>query len=203
MTKPVTEAAIVGGKFVACFCLVILSLFPTLVYYFALYSLGSPEGNIDTPGVTGSYLGLILLGGSGAGDLPFLLKAFPAKNWPPLGRTKWNRRLLTALGATGTSFGLDVGLAMNGTQYRDPFPLTVFAALGFVLELLVVEEQLFACREHEVRITIDALQHLVLEFHARGTPFPVPAIGRRSRRGMNSVNDAWQGIFGPPPQSAA
>jgi hypothetical protein len=106
--------------------------------------------------------------------LPFLLKAFPAQYGPPLGRTKWNRRLLTALGATGTSLGLDVGLAMDGAQYRDPFPLTVLAALGFVLELLVVEEQLFACREHEVRATIDAFQHLVLEFHAKRHSIPRP-----------------------------
>ena len=35
----------------------------TLIYYFSISRLGSPQGNIDTPGVVGSYLGLILLGG--------------------------------------------------------------------------------------------------------------------------------------------
>jgi len=38
-------------------------LLPTVIYYLALYKLGNPEGNIDTPGVIGSYLGLAFLGG--------------------------------------------------------------------------------------------------------------------------------------------
>lgn len=63
MTKPLSEAAIVLGKFLAAFMLVIISLAPTLIYYFALSYLGNPEGNIDTPGVMGSYIGMILLGG--------------------------------------------------------------------------------------------------------------------------------------------
>ncbi|CAN5421420.1 gliding motility-associated ABC transporter permease subunit GldF [soil metagenome] len=63
MTKPLTELDIVLGKFLASFALVIISLLPTLVYYFTLYSLGNPEGNIDTPGVIGSFIGMILLGG--------------------------------------------------------------------------------------------------------------------------------------------
>jgi ABC-2 type transport system permease protein len=53
---------IIFGKFLACFLLVILSLVPTIVYYFSVYALGNPAGNIDTPGVVGSYIGLILLG---------------------------------------------------------------------------------------------------------------------------------------------
>ncbi len=63
MTKPLRETDIILGKFLAAFLLVILSLIPTLIYYFTLYSLGSPKGNIDAPGVMGSYIGMILLGG--------------------------------------------------------------------------------------------------------------------------------------------
>jgi len=63
MTKPLTELDIVLGKFLAAFALVSLSLAPTLIYYFTLYQLGNPAGNIDTPGVIGSFIGLILLGG--------------------------------------------------------------------------------------------------------------------------------------------
>jgi ABC-2 type transport system permease protein len=63
LTKPVTEANIVMGKFLASFLLLIIALLPTLVYYISLYYLGSPEGNIDTPGVVGSFIGMILLGG--------------------------------------------------------------------------------------------------------------------------------------------
>jgi hypothetical protein len=57
-------------------------------------------------------------------------------------------------------------------KHRDALALAVLAAFGFVLELLVVEEKLFARCEHKVRATIDALQNLVLVFHWRGAPIP-------------------------------
>lgn len=63
LTKPLGDWDIILGKFLACFLLVIFSLLPTVVYYFSIYMLGNPEGNIDTPGVIGSYIGLTLLGG--------------------------------------------------------------------------------------------------------------------------------------------
>jgi ABC-2 type transport system permease protein len=40
----------------------VLALLPTLVYYYTLYELGNPKGNIDSAGVVGSYIGLVLLG---------------------------------------------------------------------------------------------------------------------------------------------
>jgi ABC-2 type transport system permease protein len=64
LTKPLTETDIVVGKFFASFCLVIISLVPTLIYYFSLSTLGNPPGNVDTPGVIGSFTGMILLGGA-------------------------------------------------------------------------------------------------------------------------------------------
>jgi ABC-2 type transport system permease protein len=62
-TLPFRDIEIVGGKFLAGFLLVIFSILPTIVYYFSLSYLGNPVGNIDTAGITGSYIGLILLGG--------------------------------------------------------------------------------------------------------------------------------------------
>jgi ABC-2 type transport system permease protein len=62
ITKPLSDWDIIAGKFLACFLLVMGALLPTLVYYFSVYRLGNPAGNIDTPGVTGSYIGLILMG---------------------------------------------------------------------------------------------------------------------------------------------
>lgn len=62
-TKPLTDWQIIMGKFMACFVLVIIALVPTVLYYFSVAALGSPVGNIDTPGVIGSYVGLVLLGG--------------------------------------------------------------------------------------------------------------------------------------------
>ena len=62
LTKTLSDWDIVLGKFFACFFLVILSLLPTVIYYFSVYTLGNPVGNIDSPGVMGSYTGLVLLG---------------------------------------------------------------------------------------------------------------------------------------------
>lgn len=63
LTKPLTDWDIILGKFLASFLLVLLSLVPTLIYYVSVYRLGNPPGNIDTPGVMGSYVGLVCLGG--------------------------------------------------------------------------------------------------------------------------------------------
>jgi ABC-2 type transport system permease protein len=61
LTKPLTDWDIVLGKFIACWLLVVVTLLPTLVYYFSLRQLGNPVGNIDTAAVLGSYLGLLFL----------------------------------------------------------------------------------------------------------------------------------------------
>lgn len=63
LTRPLTDWDIVFGKFLASWALVIFSILPTLIYYVSVYQLGNPTGNIDTPGIIGSYIGLILLGG--------------------------------------------------------------------------------------------------------------------------------------------
>ncbi len=62
-TRPISNWDIIMGKFFAGFFLVFFSILPTFLYYFSIYYLGNPVGNIDTAGVMGSYLGLLLLGG--------------------------------------------------------------------------------------------------------------------------------------------
>ena len=62
LTKPLTDWQIILGKFSANFTLVVFALAPTLIYYYSVYELGSPQGNIDTAAVIGSYIGLLLLG---------------------------------------------------------------------------------------------------------------------------------------------
>lgn len=64
LTKPLTDMSIIGAKFLAGFTLVLISLIPTLICYFTVYSLGDPVGNIDTGSVIGSYIGLFFLGGA-------------------------------------------------------------------------------------------------------------------------------------------
>jgi ABC-2 type transport system permease protein len=61
-TKPLTDWQIIWGKFLATFLLILLALLPTLLYYYSVYQLGNPKGNIDSAAVIGSYLCLLLLG---------------------------------------------------------------------------------------------------------------------------------------------
>ena len=63
LTRPLTDAQIILGKYLAAFTLVVFSLIPTLIYFYSVSQLGNPVGNLDVPGITGSYLGLVLLGG--------------------------------------------------------------------------------------------------------------------------------------------
>ncbi|MBX2970140.1 MAG: gliding motility-associated ABC transporter permease subunit GldF [Cyclobacteriaceae bacterium] len=63
LTRPLSDWDIILGKYLASFLLVVFSILPTLVYYFSVRALGDPVGNVDTSGVIGSYIGLILLGG--------------------------------------------------------------------------------------------------------------------------------------------
>lgn len=58
-TKPVHDAEIVIGKFLAAWSLIVFALLPTLVYYFTLTSLGQ----LDNGPVIGGYLGLVLMAG--------------------------------------------------------------------------------------------------------------------------------------------
>ena len=60
-TKPVTLWEILLGKYLASLCIILMALVPTLVYFFSIYALGNPKGNIDSAAVVGSYFGLILL----------------------------------------------------------------------------------------------------------------------------------------------
>lgn len=64
MTQPLTDLEIVLAKFFAGMILVIFSLLPTLIYFFSVYKLGFPPGNLDIGGMWGSYLGLLFLGSS-------------------------------------------------------------------------------------------------------------------------------------------
>ena len=61
LTKPISEFEIILAKFFASLTIVCLALLPTLVYFYSIYQLASPLGNIDSAGILGSYLGLFLL----------------------------------------------------------------------------------------------------------------------------------------------
>jgi ABC-2 type transport system permease protein len=61
LTKPLTNWQIVNGKFIGAFLLIIIALFPTLVYVFVISNYGSPAGSFDLGSTIGSYFGLLFL----------------------------------------------------------------------------------------------------------------------------------------------
>lgn len=61
LTKPLTDWHIVGGKYLAGLSLVVISLLPTLIYFYSVDYLAQPQGNIDHGAIWGSYIGLVLL----------------------------------------------------------------------------------------------------------------------------------------------
>jgi len=62
MTQPLTDLQVVLAKYFAGVVLVVISLLPTLVWFFSVYLLGLPPGNLDTGAIGGSYIGLLFLG---------------------------------------------------------------------------------------------------------------------------------------------
>lgn len=61
LTKPLTDTQLILGKYLACLLLALLALLPTGLYYYSVYALGNPVGNIDSASVAGSYIGLVFL----------------------------------------------------------------------------------------------------------------------------------------------
>jgi len=63
-TRPVTDFQIVFGKYLAGLVLILVSLIPTLLYFYTVYNLAYPIGNVDSGAAWGSYLGLLFIGGA-------------------------------------------------------------------------------------------------------------------------------------------
>ena len=61
LTKPLTDLQLVTAKFLAGLSLVVFSLLPTLIYFFSVYRLGLPPGNLDKGGTWGAFIGLFFL----------------------------------------------------------------------------------------------------------------------------------------------
>ena len=61
VTRPISELQIVFAKYFAGLSLVLFSLLPSLLYFYSVYQLGNPVGNIDTGGTWGSYIALFFL----------------------------------------------------------------------------------------------------------------------------------------------
>jgi ABC-2 type transport system permease protein len=63
LTKPISDLQLILGKYFAALLLALFALIPTLIYYYSVYELGNPQGNVDSAAVVGSYLGLVFLAG--------------------------------------------------------------------------------------------------------------------------------------------
>lgn len=64
VTRPIPDLHIILGKYLASLALVAFALLPTLLYYLTVYDLGAPQGNLDSGGIMGSYIGLFFLAAS-------------------------------------------------------------------------------------------------------------------------------------------
>jgi ABC-2 type transport system permease protein len=62
VTRPLSDWQILFGKYLACLFLIILSIVPTFIYFFSVWELGMPKGNLDIGATWGSYIGLFFLG---------------------------------------------------------------------------------------------------------------------------------------------
>jgi ABC-2 type transport system permease protein len=60
-SRPVTDGAVIYGKFLSSVFLVLLALLPALVYVVSVWVLGETPGNFDRGGTAGSFIGLLLL----------------------------------------------------------------------------------------------------------------------------------------------
>jgi ABC-2 type transport system permease protein len=61
LSKPISAAALVLGKYLGALLLVLIAVAPTLLYVATINELGTTVGNLDTGLIWGSYAGLTLL----------------------------------------------------------------------------------------------------------------------------------------------
>ncbi len=60
-SRPVTDGAVIYGKFLSSVFLVLLALLPALVFVISVCVLGETPGNLDRGGTAGSFIGLLML----------------------------------------------------------------------------------------------------------------------------------------------
>ena len=61
LTRPLSDLQLVWAKFLAALTVVFITLLPTIIYYYSVFQLGNPTGNIDTGGTLGAFTGLFFL----------------------------------------------------------------------------------------------------------------------------------------------
>jgi ABC-2 type transport system permease protein len=60
-TLPISDSKLVLSKYFSGLIVTLMAIAPTLVYYYSVYQLSDTVGNVDSAGIIGSYIGLLLL----------------------------------------------------------------------------------------------------------------------------------------------
>ena len=60
-SRPLSDGAVIYGKFLASVALVLLALLPCIVFVISVWILGETPGNLDRGATAGSFIGLLLL----------------------------------------------------------------------------------------------------------------------------------------------
>jgi ABC-2 type transport system permease protein len=61
LTKPITRAQLITGKYLATVTLAACALLPTFIYMYSIHAMGNPAGNLDAGATWGAYAGLFFL----------------------------------------------------------------------------------------------------------------------------------------------
>lgn len=114
LTRPITEWQLVIGKTLAALTIVVIALVPTLVYFYTIYQLGNPVGNIDAAGVVGAYIGLILLAGVLTAVGTFASSLTDNQIVSFISALFFGWVLLEGIGYLGQLIGGDAGMLISG-----------------------------------------------------------------------------------------
>lgn len=117
VSKPLSKTGIVLGKFFAGWILVLLSLIPTLIYYFTVYFIAEPVGNIDSGQFWGSFIGLVFLGG-----VYISIGTFAS--------SLTNNQMVSFVIALVVSFALYYGLDVVGSFFNSGETIQLLSNLG-------------------------------------------------------------------------
>lgn len=60
-TLPISNTKLVLSKYFSGLIVTLMAIAPTLVYFYSVHQLSDTPGNVDSAGIFGSYIGLILL----------------------------------------------------------------------------------------------------------------------------------------------
>ena len=118
------------------------------------------------------------------------LEALPTKHRASLRRLKRYRRFLSAIRTHGSSFYFRIIRVDRQPEGLGSFAFASLAALGFILELFVMEEQLFSRGKDEILPAVNALQNPVLEFHP-SCPFVAVLSNTVATTECNAAPDAF------------